>query len=193
VPRLVNERADVLPVLAEVFREHGFDGASLSVIGQRTGLGKGSLYHFFPGGKDEMATAVLSEIDEWFKTNIFRPLQDETDPHRAINRMLQKVEDYFQSGRRVCLIGAFALGETRDRFARPLRAYFATWRDSLAGALVRTGRSPKEAKDLAEDAVASIQGALVLARALKDPESFQRAISRAKIRLLGDRKRRPGP
>ena len=50
--KFVNERADVLPVLVEVFREHGYDGTSLSVIGERTGLGKGSLYNFFPGGKD---------------------------------------------------------------------------------------------------------------------------------------------
>jgi TetR/AcrR family transcriptional regulator, lmrAB and yxaGH operons repressor len=179
MPKLVNERADVLPALAEVFREYGFEGASLSLIGQRTGLGKGSLYHFFPGGKEEMAATVLSEIDAWFKANIFRPLQGETDPHRAINRMLQTVEEYF-----------FALGDTRDRFARLVRAYFVTWRDSLAGALVRTGRAPAEAKDLAEDAVASIQEALVLARALNDPGSFQRAIARAKVRLQGDRKRR---
>src|SRR3954469_22668198 len=60
--KTVAERAAVLPVLGEVFREHGFEGASLSLIGERTGLGKGSLYLFFPGGKEEMATAVLAEI-----------------------------------------------------------------------------------------------------------------------------------
>lgn len=192
MPKLVNERADVIPALAEVFREHGFEGASLSVISRRTGLGKGSLYHFFPGGKEEMAATVLSEIDEWFKINIFQPLQQETDPHLAIDRTLQAIEEYFQSGRRVCLIGVFALADTRDRFARPVRAYFATWRDSLTDALVRTGRAPKEAKDLAEEAVASIQGALVLSRALNDPGSFQRAIARTKVRLRRDTKPKQG-
>ena len=58
--RIVMERADVLPMLGEVFREHGFEGASLAAITARTGLGKGSLYHFFPGGKEEMAAAVLA-------------------------------------------------------------------------------------------------------------------------------------
>ena len=55
--RMVAERADTLPGLAEAFREHGYAGASLSVIGEATGLGRGSLYHFFPGGKREMAEA----------------------------------------------------------------------------------------------------------------------------------------
>ncbi|HKX35432.1 MAG TPA: TetR/AcrR family transcriptional regulator, partial [Rhizorhapis sp.] len=50
--KTVKERSDIIPVLGEVFREHGFEGASLAIISARTGLGKGSLYHFFPGGKE---------------------------------------------------------------------------------------------------------------------------------------------
>ncbi len=48
---MVTERSDVTQILAEIFREHGYAGASLSEITNRTGLGKGSLYHFFPSGK----------------------------------------------------------------------------------------------------------------------------------------------
>jgi AcrR family transcriptional regulator len=61
--RTLYERADVVPLLAEIFRELGFEGATLSRITERTGIGKGSLYHFFPGGKEEMAAAVLAEVD----------------------------------------------------------------------------------------------------------------------------------
>jgi AcrR family transcriptional regulator len=53
---MIAERSDTLPTLAEVFREHGYEDASLSLLSQATGLGKGSLYHFFPGGKEEMAS-----------------------------------------------------------------------------------------------------------------------------------------
>ncbi len=48
--RLIAERADTLPALAEVFREHGYGATSLSMITAATGLGKGSLYHFFLAG-----------------------------------------------------------------------------------------------------------------------------------------------
>ncbi len=81
--RLIHTREDVLPVLGEVFREHGFEGASLSVITARTGLGKGSLYHFFPGGKEEMGQAVLAHIDGWFETEVYAPLRDDADPRAA--------------------------------------------------------------------------------------------------------------
>jgi TetR/AcrR family transcriptional regulator, lmrAB and yxaGH operons repressor len=184
MPRVVAERADVLPVLGEVFREHGFEGASLSIIGERTGLGKGSLYHFFPGGKEEMAVSVLAEIDSWFETQIFRPLRAEKDAARAIARMIEATENYFRSGRRVCLVGALALNESRDLFARQIRSYFVRWNEALADVLVRAGHPRKKAKALAEEALAAIQGSLVLARAMNEPALFTRALARVKARLL---------
>jgi TetR/AcrR family transcriptional repressor of lmrAB and yxaGH operons len=176
--RLVAERADILPVLAELFREHGFEGASLALITERTGLGKGSLYHFFPGGKEEMAAAVLAEIDRWFEANIFRPLREAADPLAAVAATLDATEEYFRSGRRVCLVGVFALSNTRDRFAQAISGYFAAWRDALAAALRHGGCAA--AQDLAEAILADLQGGLVLARALDDPRVFQRAVERSK-------------
>ena len=176
--RMIRERSDVLPMLAEVFREHGFEGASLALITAATGLGKGSLYHFFPGGKEEMAAAVLEEIDGWFEREIYAPLRHQSDPVIAIVITLGAVEDYFRSGRRVCLVGAFALGETRDRFKEGLRSYFTRWIEALVMALTRSGRSDRDARLLAEDAVLSIQGAIVLSRALDDTGPFTRTITR---------------
>lgn len=173
----------MLPALAEVFREHGFEGASLALIGQRTGLGKGSLYHFFPGGKEEMAAAVLVEIDLWFEQHIFRPLRKE-EPRRAVAEMVRAVDGYFRSGRRVCLVGAFALGDVRDRFGAAIRGYFAAWTDALAQALERSGLPEGTARDRAEEAVAAIQGALVLARALDEPAAFRRSLARIEARLM---------
>ena len=80
--RKIAERGDAIPALAEIFREHGFAGASLSEITKRTGLGKGSLYHFFPNGKEEMAQAVLDDVAGWFETNVFMPLRESEDPAR---------------------------------------------------------------------------------------------------------------
>jgi AcrR family transcriptional regulator len=179
-----SERAQVVPLLAEVFRENGFEGASLSVIGQRTGLGKGSLYHFFPGGKEEMGAAVLAQIDGWFEAEVFAPLRRPGDPRTAIGAMRAAVDAYFRSGRRVCLVGAFALDNVRERFPGQVRDYFAAWRDALAAALERGGVAAPEARDAAEDALIQVQGALVLCRALADPEVFAAALARMERRLL---------
>src|SRR5471030_2695256 len=115
--RTIAERDDVVPMLAEVFRLHGFEGASLARICEGTGLGKGSIYHFFPGGKEEMAAAVLDEIDTWFRDQVFVPLRQGTDVQLGVEHMFRAVGNYFLSGRKVCLVGVFALGSERDRFA----------------------------------------------------------------------------
>ena len=128
--RSVYQREDVLPLVAGVFRELGYDGTSISRITEKTGLGKSSLYHFFPGGKEEMAAAVLAEVDSWFTLNIFTPLHEQAAAS-AIPAMWQAVESYFHSGQRICLLGAFALDETRDRFASTISRYFSRWILSL--------------------------------------------------------------
>lgn len=185
MPRLVTERADVLPLLAEVFREHGYEGASLQLISQATGLGKGSLYHFFPGGKAEMAAAVLAEIDDWFERELYAPLRAAEDESvaAAIDAMFAAVDAYFRGGGRVCLIGALALGAARDRFGAAIASYFARWVAALADALQRAGCDATTAAALAEATVAGIQGALVLTRALDDPAVFRRTLLALRERL----------
>jgi TetR/AcrR family transcriptional repressor of lmrAB and yxaGH operons len=168
-----------------VFREHGYEGASLSLITEATGLGKGSLYHLFPGGKAQMVEEVLAEIDGWFEGHVFAPLRDDPDPAQGIARMFAAVDDYFRSGRRVCLVGVFALGSARDDFSEAVSGYFKAWQTALAGALRRAGREAAQAADLAEDLLAGIQGALVLARGVDQPKVFTRALARLRRRAAG--------
>jgi TetR/AcrR family transcriptional regulator, lmrAB and yxaGH operons repressor len=178
------ERKEILRALGEVFRAHGYEGASLTLITDATGLGKGSLYHLFPEGKEQMASEVLAEIDTWFETNIYAPLHDADDPARAIAAMIAGVDQYFHSGNRICLVGLVALGAARDTFAESVDSYFARWQDALAQLLRRSGLSRSQAQRRAEDALLTIQGALVLARARGDAGIFRRALSDLAKRLL---------
>jgi AcrR family transcriptional regulator len=180
----VSDRSVLLALLGEVFRAHGYEGATLALITEATGLGKGSLYHFFPGGKQQMAAEVLDAIDGWFEARIFAPLRDSDDPSHAVAAMLAGVDDYFRSGRRVCLVGVIALGASRDTFSAQLHDYFARWHDALAAALRRSGLNVEGARQRAEDALLTIQGALVLARARDDAEIFGRAMAELKARLM---------
>lgn len=187
MPRIVAEKNDVIAPLAELFRERGFEGTSISLISERTGLGKGSLYHFFPRGKEEMLCFVLDEIEEWFETNIFEPLNTTEDPTASIDAMFAAVTAYFKSGRRVCLVGALALSDTRDRFAAHLNRYFNRWIEALATALRKTTMDVTAATTLAEEVVGGIQGAILLSRAVDEAAVFDRIVGslRAKTAHAG--------
>jgi TetR/AcrR family transcriptional repressor of lmrAB and yxaGH operons len=174
-------RGKVIAQLAEVFRAHGYEGASLALITDATGLGKGSLYNLFPRGKEQMAEEVIAHIDGWFERHVFAPLRDDAGG-QGIASMFDAVDRYFESGGRVCLVGVFALGSARDHFGTALRGYFKAWERALTDALARQGFAPAEAKQRAEDILLGIQGALVLARANADKGVFVRAMKRLRGR-----------
>jgi TetR/AcrR family transcriptional regulator, lmrAB and yxaGH operons repressor len=182
--RVLTDRDSAVPALAEAFREHGFEGASLAVLSKATGLGKGSLYNFFPGGKEEMMDAVLADIDRWFAQAIFTPLEQADDPAAAITAMIEDVTAYFRSGRRVCLVGSLGLNSAGAAFSAKLKAYFARWISALAHSLEVGNVPPALALQLAEEAVSGIQGAIVLARALGDDGPFIRVVQRHHATLL---------
>ncbi|WP_276612531.1 TetR/AcrR family transcriptional regulator [Pseudorhodobacter turbinis] len=173
-----------MPALAETFREYGFEGASLATLTKATGLGKGSLYNFFPGGKEEMMEAVLADIDHWFTEKIFLPLEQVQDPAEAISSMIDDVTAYFRSGRRVCLVGCLGLNASGAAFAITTRKYFARWISALSHCLEVGNVSPDLARQLAEEAVSGIQGAIVLARALDDDTVFHRVLCRQHSTLM---------
>ncbi len=163
------------------------------MLSKATGLGKGSLYNFFPGGKAEMMEAVLADIDAWFARAIFTALEQASDPASSIAAMFADVTAYFESGGRVCLVGWLGLGSSGDLFAVSIRRYFTRWISALAHCL-ETGRLPPAlAMRLAEETVAGIQGAIVLARALGEDAAFVRIVRRLEATLLDAVARRGHP
>lgn len=182
--RTLTNRASAVPALAEAFREHGYSGTSLEILSRATGLGKGSLYNFFPGGKDEMMHAVLTDIDGWFSAAIFAPLEKATDPATAIRSMVEEVTTYFRSGGRVCLVGWIGLGSPGDAFASRVRDYFARWISALAHCLEAGQVLPPQAQALAEEVVCGIQGAIILSRALGGRGVFERIVGRHETVML---------
>ncbi|MHC6230954.1 TetR/AcrR family transcriptional regulator [Arthrobacter sp. MMS24-T111] len=184
MPRTLLERPDAVRALAGVFRRRGFEGSSLSVIQQEAGIGRGSLYHFFPDGKTDMARAVLDQVKDWFEDEVFAPLRSAADAAEAVSAMTKAVANYFISRENVCLFAAMTLGEEKATFAGEVKTYFADWVDALAALLQSGGLTPGDARENALDAVAVIQGGLILTRAYGDETTFLGVMERVEGRLL---------
>lgn len=156
----------------------------MSILSKATGLGKGSLYNFFPRGKEEMMEVVLADIDAWFATNLFAPLEQADDPAEAIAAMIEVVTVYFRSGGRICLVGLVGLGSPGDTASVTIDRYFVRWISALTHCLEAGHVPSSQAKPLAEETVGGIQGAIVLARALGDAAIFTRIVHRHQAELL---------
>ena len=77
--------------LTQVFQTYGYDGATLSRISDATGLQRASLYHRFPGGKEEMAKFVLAKADEVFAHQLLAPLGEPGEPKERIREMARRL------------------------------------------------------------------------------------------------------
>ena len=64
----------VLAALVQTFRQYGYEGASLSMLSEASGLGRSSLYHYFPNGKADMAQAALNWVLDSFQQLVLAPL-----------------------------------------------------------------------------------------------------------------------
>jgi TetR/AcrR family transcriptional regulator, lmrAB and yxaGH operons repressor len=170
-------REQLVSQLVDVFRLYGYDGASLSCIAKKTGLGKTNLYHYFPGGKAEMAAAALDRVNTWLETSILEHLRSKAKPIDKIRFMCSEVREFFNEGQNSCLWAVLALGQSSDDlFHHQIKSALLQWIDALAHVLEEAGCDAHIARCRAEDAVLRIQGALVLARGLDDTLPFQRLI-----------------
>lgn len=185
MPAPLLSREAVVDRLLGAFRRFGYDAASLGQLSNATGLGRSSLYHYFPGGKEEMARAVLDRVDQWAEEAVFSPIRASGSPERRLDQVIAALDQYYAGGTEACLFGNFVVGDARVVFQDKLSAAFNQLIGGLASLAREKGVPAREARQRAEDAVVRIQGSLIVARGLGDPAPFRRVLKQLPQDLLG--------
>lgn len=175
----------VLERLTEVFRRVGYEGATLSQLSEATGLHRASLYHYFPGGKEEMARAVLDDLGAIVDKTILEPLQGEGEPLLRLKRMMKAVDHFYTGGKLNCVTGLFALSSARDLFHVEIGKGIEMWLEALASVAVEAGAKPAVARMRAENWLTQLQGALIMTRGMGDDALFKRVLKSLPEQMLG--------
>ena len=162
--------------LLDLFREKGFDGASLSDISESTGLGRSSLYHYFPKGKEEIAIQVLAHLEDQLERALFEPMRSSGSPGQRLDRMLDTIDHFYDGGKKACLLERLCASVDARRFRRPLGRAFNVWIDAVEALGVESGLPRAIARLRAEDLVVRIEGALVVCAGTNDTGIFARTI-----------------
>ena len=151
-----------------LFRQQGYASTGLQQILAESGAPKGSLYHYFPGGKETLAEAAI----QMAAGMIHNMLVDQAARHREPRTFLRgycKVmagwmeESNFRSG---CPIATILL-ETVPASATVTKAgnrAIDSWIDIIAEVLRRDGTARRQAHRTAQLIVAAMEGALILSR-----------------------------
>nr|WP_295375318.1 TetR/AcrR family transcriptional regulator [uncultured Sphingosinicella sp.] len=176
MPAALQPRAQVIASLLRAFRRNGYDGASLSRLSEATGLRRASLYHHFPGGKEDMARAVVISAVQSFRDVVLAPLQEPGTPEQRLAGMAAALSAFYDGGKDACILALMTVGEGRDVLAPEVRVGLQGWIDALSSVIEDAGQPEAVARERAQNAVARIQGALVLARGLGETAVFERTV-----------------
>lgn len=177
MPAALASKDEIIDRLFTVFRDRGFDGASLADLSRATGLGKSSLYHYFPQGKEQMAEAVLGRTEALIDSDILGVAHALEPLKVRVRKIVATLEQLFIGGRTRCVLGQLATSEIGAVAHQSLRKSFEHWISAIAKLAGEAGMSPARARHFAEDWVARLQGALILQAAMGNTGPFERTMS----------------
>ena len=190
MPAPLLSKPEMLDRLMNLFRDQGFDGASLADISSATGLGKSSLYHHFPNGKEQIALEVLGHLESQLEEVVFEPMRSSAPPAKKLDRMLDAIDQFYEHGRKACLLERLTASVDHGHFRRPLGRAFSTWIDAVEALGLEAGLTRSVARHRAEDLVVRIEGALVVCAGTGDTSVFARTIRDLRESALAPASRR---
>jgi len=159
--------------LFEVFRNHGYEGTTISQLSEATGLKKSSLYHRFPAGKEDMAKAVVLYVSKQLHENVIEPLLNNNESAEVrFSNMIRALKEFYVSGEKNCLLNVLNLGEQKSEINALLNKGYNAWLDALTKLGEATGLNHQEAVVRSERFLIVIEGALVVQRLTNNAQTF---------------------
>ncbi|MFE5208637.1 TetR/AcrR family transcriptional regulator [Streptomyces sp. NPDC056600] len=170
-------RARIRGAAATLFRRYGYSATGLKRIAAEAQAPFGSIYHFFPGGKQQLAEDMIRTTGPEYGRMVLAVLESEPDPAASLVRAFEAAADDLAAAdyADACPIGTLALEvASSDEVLRAATAdVFGEWVDGAAGWFGRWVPDPREARSLATSLVMMLEGAFMLSRAARDPEPLR--------------------
>jgi TetR/AcrR family transcriptional regulator, lmrAB and yxaGH operons repressor len=168
-------RIRMLITAAEVLRERGAAGVTIDEVLARSGSPRGSVYHHFPAGRNQILTEALQFAGEEIAEVIHEAAA--MGGMYLVRKFVAFWEELlaesdFAAG---CPVVAAAIGSADDepQLTSVAGSIFGHWRDALTRAFVSDGFEESDATSLAIMCVASLEGAMVLCRSTRSVEPLR--------------------
>ncbi|MEP7239506.1 MAG: TetR/AcrR family transcriptional regulator [Devosia sp.] len=170
----------------------GLQGTSFSQVLEESGAPRGSLYHHFPGGKDELVLAAVGLAGDQAMAAIERlqgqPAVEIAEAFIGLWRLVLTRSD-FGAG---CAVAAVTVAAETPGLRDRAGAVFRRWRNRL-GELLETGGVPVgRGATLAASLISACEGAVILARGERSLEPFE-LVTAEQLRQIGAAQIPPAP
>lgn len=184
---MASTKQRMITTTAGLVRAQGLHATGLNQVLADARAPKGSMYHHFPGGKEELVVHAIAEYGEVVRTLLVHCM-DGNSVEGGIEAFIvalgnQMSRSGYHAG---CPVGVTAMeaGASSDALGAATKAVFEMWTDVLVRRLEDAGEEPTRAQDLATTAVAAIEGAVMLTRSSRSTAPLA-AVARTLQRLLG--------
>jgi AcrR family transcriptional regulator len=172
-------RERILDSSGELFRRQGYMGTGVKQIVAEAGAPFGSLYHFFPGGKEELGAATIRRSGLLYGLLLGEYAGPEVELVAGIRAFFEgaaetlRETDYADA----CPIATVALevSSTNEELREACADVFEGWVAGGTERFVAEGISRERARELVIQTIAALEGAFVLSRALRSIEPVELA------------------
>ncbi len=161
-------RDRILDASETLFRRGGMPGTGIKQILTLARAPYGSLYHHFPGGKDELAAETIARAGAGYGRRVAEKLTADADLVTAIRAaFVDAAEELEASGYAdACPIETVALevASTHEMLRGTVDAVFTSWLEALDAILVSGGVPAQRARPLSLTILSAMEGAFILSR-----------------------------
>ncbi len=169
-------KEQLITQLSDLIREKGFASLSISDIALATHLSKSSLYHHFPGGKVEMAQAVMEAALQSLGQKFSEVLENKKPAKQQLTQILKLLSDFYHAGEKNCLVDVMSVAPADPIIQAYLDKILAALLNVFTQILLNHGANKKTAHTDAVIIVSLLQGGLVLARASQNSDYFKKVV-----------------
>ena len=155
----------------QLFQRQGLAATGIKQILSEADAGFSSLYHHFPGGKDDLAAEVIRTAGAIYQQHVEAVWDQASDPVSAMTAIFRgaaaalEVSDYAD----VCPVATVAMevASTNEPLRIATAEVFREWTAAAQSRLRRAGIGQADARKLASTIVGLLEGAFMLCRASK--------------------------
>lgn len=180
-------RARIQDAATVLFRRHGYSATGLKRIAAEADAPFGSIYHFFPDGKQQLAEDMIRTSGTDYGRMVLALLDSVPDPVESLVHAFERAADDLAAAAYAdaCPIGTVALevASSNEVLRVATAEVFEEWVSTATRWFGRWVAGPKTAQSLAYSMVMMLEGAFMLSRAARDPEPL-RVAGRSMAELL---------
>ncbi|MCS6826024.1 MAG: TetR/AcrR family transcriptional regulator [Caldilinea sp.] len=161
-------RQQLVETTSRLLERQGYHGTGLNQIVRESGAPRGSLYYYFPEGKEALVAAALAEQGDRMRRFTSTILSEIEDAVEAVDRVVERLIEFFSVSEHCggAPLAAVALetSASSERLRTTCADAYQGLIDVFAQKLTQAGYPLQQAQVLATTIVAGIEGAVILSR-----------------------------